>query len=128
MKIKQGIDGYVYQVSGNQMPSPNAPPSKPHPLATTVFIYEITNLKDVARVGYSPFYQSIRSKLVATTPSDSTGHFTISLPVGAYSVFTKKDNLFYANIFDTENNIQPVSVEENKITKINIRVDAGATY
>ena len=76
----------------------------------------------------SPWYTAIHKRLIATTQSDSTGHFNIQLPAGDYSLFTKKDQLFYANLFDSENNIAAVKVETGTITKTVIKVDAGATY
>jgi len=126
--LKQGISGFVYRISGNQMPSPNRPAAKPNGIKTTLFIYEVTNIKDVARKEMSPFYYSINKKLIATIHSDSTGHFNIQLPIGLYSVFTKVNRLFYANTFDEKNNIAPVKVEKEKISAINIKVDAGAVY
>jgi hypothetical protein len=126
--LKQGISGFVYRISGNQMPSPNRPPAKPYGLQTTLFIYEVTNIKDVIRKGSSSFYYSINKKLISTLHSDSTGHFLIKLPVGVYSVFTKVNHLYYANSFDEINNIAPVKVEKGKISEIIIKIDAGAFY
>jgi len=128
IKAEQGIDGYVFKISGNLMPMPGMTAPKPAGLATTVFIYEMTSIKDVVRIDNSPTYSVIYKKLITTTQSDSTGHFSVHLPVGAYSIFTKTGNLFYANLFDSENNIAPVKVEEGKITKTVIKADAGATY
>lgn len=126
--LKQGISGFVYRISGNQMPSPNRPPTKPNGIATTLFIYEVTNIKEVTRKETSSFYYSINKKLISTVHSDSLGHFYIQLPIGVYSVFTKVNRLFYANTFDEKNNIAPVKVEKGKISVINIKVDAGAFY
>ena len=125
---KQGISGLVYRISGNQMPSPNRLAAKPNGIKTTLFIYEVTNIKEVIRKESSSFYYSINKKLIATVHSDSTGHFYIQLPVGVYSVFTKVNQLFYANTFDEKNNIAPVKVEKGKISVITIKMDAGAVY
>lgn len=126
--IQQGIDGYVYKISGNLMPMPGVTPPKPSPFSTIVYIYEATNIKDVIRNGTSAFYLSVNKKLITTIQSDSTGHFTIELPAGSYSLFTKVNNLFYANSFDVNNNIALIKVEEGKITSAVIKVDAGAVY
>ncbi len=126
--MQQGIEGFVYRISGNQMPYPNMPAQTPNGFSTTIYIYETTNIKDVARKGSSAFYFAINKKQIATVQSDSTGHFAIALPTGSYSLFTKVDNLFYANSFDIENNIALVKVDAGKITQTVIKVDAGATY
>ena len=127
-QIQQGIDGYVYKISGNLMPMPGVTPPKPNPLSTVVYVYEATNIKDVNRNGTSAFYLSVNKKLIGTVQSDSTGHFIIELPTGDYSLFTKVNNLFYANNFDVNNNIALIKVEEGKITSTVIKVDAGAVY
>ena len=126
---KQGIEGYVYRIFGNQMPSPNIKPSTPKGTKkTTIYIYERTNISQVVRQGHTSFYVSILSKLVTTTMSDSSGYFKIKLPPGRYSLFTKKDTLFYANWFDKDNNIAPIEVLPGKMTKAEIRVDYDAAY
>ena len=128
IKTEQGIDGYVYKTSGNLMPMPGRAMPEPSGISTTIFIYEITNIKDVVRMDNSPWYTAIHKRLIATTQSDSTGHFNLQLPSGDYSLFTKKGQLFYANLFDQENNIAVAKVEEGKLTKTVIKIDAGATY
>jgi hypothetical protein len=122
------IDGYVFRISGNHMPSPDIKPAPPIPLSTTVYIYELTNLNQVQRDGSSAFYLSIKTKLIKKVQSDKIGHFKIFLPAGRYSLFTPKDTLFYANRFDKDNNIAPVEVLPGKITKVEVRVDYDATY
>ena len=125
-ELRQGISGYVKERVGNQMPSPDAPASEGRPLRTTVFIYEATSLSQVERTGSSPFYSSVKTKLVKTTEADSSGYFSAELPAGRYSVFTKVDGQFYANSFDSQNNIALVTVVENKVTEVNITVSARA--
>ncbi len=125
---KQGIDGYVYRISGNRMPSPNIKSPAPKGSRTTIYVYELTNVNQVDRQGQSPFYFSIKTKLFKKAESDSSGYFKIKLPPGRYSLFTKKDTLFYANWFDKDNNIAPVEVVSGKMTKAEIRIDYDAAY
>jgi hypothetical protein len=124
----QGIEGYVYRISGNHMPSPNIKPSAPKGIKTTVYIYERTNLNQVERQGQLAFYFSIKTKLVKKAESGTNGYIKVQLPPGQYSIFTKKDTLFYANWFDKDSNIAPVEVLSKKMTKVEIRVDYDATY
>jgi hypothetical protein len=127
-RIFQGIEGHVYFVTGNQMPSPDVKPAKPKGLKTTLYIYELTNLNQVKKQDHSPFYSFIPTKLVKQANSGKDGHFKVSLPVGQYSIFVKKDSLFFANWFDGNNNIAPVKVLPDSTSKIDIKVDYSASY
>jgi hypothetical protein len=123
--VNQGIAGFVKESVGNRMPSPDAPLSEPKGLKTTVYVYEVTNISQVDRTGTSPFYTAIRSKFIKSVETDESGHFAIDLPVGSYSLFTKKDGKFYGNSFDTQNNINLGVVEEHKVTRMDILVTTG---
>jgi hypothetical protein len=128
MNVKQGIEGYVYRVSGNQMPSPDAPPSRPRGVKTKVYVYELTNIQQVVKEGQGAFYRSINTKFIKVFETNSKGFFRVALQPGKYSLFTKKDNLFYANIFDGKNNIAPIEVLPKALSKVEIKVDYDATY
>jgi hypothetical protein len=126
--ISQGIEGHIYFVSGNQMPSPNKKPSRPKGIKTTLYVYELTNINQVTRQGQSVFYSFVNTKLVSRAESDSNGYFTVPLKPARYSLFTKKGDLFFAGIFDVYNNIAPTEVLPGKITEVDVRVDYDATY
>jgi hypothetical protein len=127
-KIKQGIAGNVFSLAGNQMPAPNAPIPKPQPLSTTIYIYELTNLKDVVRLNQSPFYSVIYTRFIDSTLSDKNGFFSIALPEGHYSLFTKINDQYYANGYDEKNNIQPVQVFKDSITHTTLQISYRAFY
>jgi hypothetical protein len=126
--MEQGIKGYVTELSGNQMPGPGKVPDGGKPLKTTIYVYEATSLSQVEKQGEEPLYNSIRSKFITSFESDSEGFFAASLAPGKYSVFTKVDGRFFANIFDGDGIIAPVEVEQNKITGVNIIINAKAAY
>jgi hypothetical protein len=125
---RTGIEGYIFRLSGNRMPSPDAKLSPPKGIAASLYIYELTNLSQLTREGESPFYSNIKTRLVKTIQSDASGYFSVSLPPGQYSLFTKKDALFYANYFDGQNNVAPVKVSPGKVTQVNVNVDYEASY
>jgi hypothetical protein len=125
---KTGIEGYIFRISGNRMPSPNAKLSPPKGIKATLYIYELTNLTQVTKQGESGFYSNIQTKLIQRAESDTSGYFSVSLPPGEYSLFTKKDALFYANNFDGHNQIAPVTVTQHKVTQINVNIDYDAVY
>jgi hypothetical protein len=125
---KQGILGFVYLESGNRMPMKGAEQQGAKGLSTTIYIYEATRLEQVSRVGESPFYTSIRTRLVTTVQSDSTGSFRVGLAPGAYSLFTKQGDRFYANAYDAAGNIALVKVEKGKFSQAKITVNSSASY
>ncbi len=126
---KGGIKGVIWLVKGNQMPSPGQPPVPREPLQTTLYIYELTNINQVTRAeAHAPFYTAINTKLVKEIVSDSKGEFKVKLPPGQYSLFIKKEDRFYANLFDEKNNIAPVTVAKGKYTEVEVRADYDAVY
>ena len=126
--IKQGLTGLITEATGNQMPMKGAAPQVPRGILTNVFIYEPTNLTQVNRIGTSAIYTAINTHLVASVATDSTGAFSLALPVGSYSVFIQRGKQFYANLFDTNNNIALFTVEENKLTTVHLTVSSSASY
>ena len=124
----QGIQGIVTEVTGNQMPMMGEPKPQPNGIKTTVFIYEKTNINQVTQIGSSPIYTIINTKQVAFVETDSSGAFTLALPVGSYSLFIKQGNQFYANLFDSDNNIALFTVEEGKLTQVSLQINNSATY
>jgi hypothetical protein len=114
-------------LSGNQMPSPGKKSQQPKGIKTTVYVCQLTNISQVIRQGQSSFYSSIKTKIIKETQSDSSGHFSVQLEPGMYSLFTKTSGVFYANIFDGNNNIAPAKVTANKITEVKISIDYNTT-
>jgi len=123
---RQGIKGHVYFVTGNQMPSPDRPPSKPAGMKTTLYIYELTNASQVSKEG--AFYKTIFTKLVEEVKTDENGYFKTKLKPGRYSLFIKKGELFYSSIFDDKNNIHPVEIKKGEWTEETFQANYGAVY
>lgn len=120
----QGIEGTVFGVGGNLMPAPNRKPSIPKDgMRATIYIYELTNISQVDRAGQSPYYPAIHTRLIKQADTDDKGHFRVLLPAGHYSIFTKKNDLFYASRRDEKNNLSPVEVLPGKVTKIDCKVE-----
>src|SRR5260221_4879935 len=128
-----GIPGTVYRLAGNHMPAPNRPshPSADtgaHPPAgvkATVCIFQLTSDTQVIRQGQSsPYYRAVLTRLIRQIETDDKGHFEVLLPPGTYSVFTKKDDLFYASRRDEKNHIAPVEVLPGKMTRVECSVES----
>ncbi len=123
---KQGLQGQVFWVSGNQMPGPDAVLSPNQGAVREVLIYELTNLTDATQVG--PFFRDIKTRLVAAITSKPDGTFKIKLPVGSYSVFTREKTGYYANLFDGKGYINPVTIKEGQYAWKTITIDYDAAY
>jgi hypothetical protein len=126
----QGIEGIVYPVSGNRMPSPDRKPGPPRVIKSTVYVFELTSSSQVTRQGQSSYYPVVNTKLVKQADTDDTGYFKIKLPPGFYSIFTRKGDLFYASRRDEKNNIAPVEVVAGKFTRVDCKIegDRKAVY
>lgn len=125
---RSGIKGHVYLVRGNQMPSPDQAPAAPKGFKTILYVYELTNIKDVNRQGSSAFYNSIPGTPVEEIETDDKGYFKIRLKPGIYSLFVKKGDLFYSSQFDEKNNIHPVEVRSGKMTEVDFKANYDAVY
>jgi hypothetical protein len=132
-----GIEGQVHQLSGNRMPSPPRRPgdstrrfSAGPGVKAVVCIFELTNDSQVTRQGTSPWCEAVHTRLIRQVVTDDKGKFSIPLPPGSYSIFTKKGALFYASRRDEHNNISPFNVLPGKVTRVdcNVETDPKMAY
>lgn len=124
---RQGLRGNVYLVTGNQMPSPDAPRTGSTGMKTILYIYELTNTSQTDQE-QGAFYRSITTRLVKEVHTDENGYFKVKLKPGRYSLFVKKGSLFYSNIYDGQGNIHPVEVKKGDWTEVNFKADYDAAY
>lgn len=118
-----GIEGSVYSASGNQMPAPHRKPGLRKGLRSTIYVFTLTGSDQVTRLAGSPYYYSaIKTPMVGQADTDTNGYFSLLLPVGRYSIFTKKGDLYYASRRDDKNNIAPVEVSPGKMTRVDCQV------
>ncbi len=54
---KTGLEGYIFRISGNRMPSPDAKLSPPKGIKAVLYIYELTSLSQVTKQGGICFLQ-----------------------------------------------------------------------
>lgn len=127
-KMTQGIKGVVVEVTGNQMPMKGEEPPKPKGIKAEILVYEKTNINQVVKDASTGFFTNITTQKIATVVSDSTGNFSVALPVGTYSLFVKMENRYYANLFNQFNDINTVTVDSAAITTTTIRISNKAVY
>lgn len=123
---RQGIKGQLYWVYGNQMPGPEKNHIPRQGIAREIYVYELTSLPYVEM--QDGFYKKVHNRFVKSVFSKPDGSFKVKLPPGRYSVFVKENKGLFANIFDSENNISPVTVERRKYSWITITIDYQAVY
>jgi len=123
-----GLTGFIGELKGNQMPGPGRTPSSPAPLQTAIYAYELTSLTQVEQVDAAPLYRAVRSRLVDSTVSDAAGNFKLHLKPGSYSIFARVKGQYFANSFDGNNQINPVTVSEKTFKPFNITVNVDAVY
>ncbi len=128
VSITQGISGSVVEEIGNRMPMVDAPASSPNPFETTVFVYELVNVKNVEPANNNGLYTVVNSKLITSVKTDAKGKFSINLPVGKYSLFVQKNSSFYANRFNAQNDINVYEVNKDALTTATIKVSLNAVY
>lgn len=127
--IKQGVWGDVWLWKGDFMPGPGGGSKRGRVTAVRreVRIYEPTPMKALEPSGGTNF-SKVKSKLVKKVKSGKNGFYQVSLPPGRYSIFVKEDSTFYANWFDGDGYVMPVTVVKDSVTKFQIDITSGATY
>lgn len=108
------------------MPGPGMKTTDKKGVARELHVYEPVNFKQANQV--NGFYRDINTKLIAKTQSQPDGSFTIKLPPGTYSVFTKEPEGLFANTFDQNGVINAITVEKGKFTKTDITINYKAAY
>lgn len=127
----QGLAGMVEFWEGDFMPivDPDEPRGTITPVARVIKVFEQTTLDDVVAdpSGHPCFFTDINTPLVATVESGDDGAYRLGLAPGTYSVFVLEGGRYYANLF-TDKGIQPVTVEESRMTIYDIDITYLATY
>lgn len=126
--IRQGIAGQILWVTGNRMPSPDAPLPPPKGIRCSLYVHHLTSSSQVTRAGNGGFFSKIGTPLVKSLESDEEGNFSVELPEGSYSVFMGAKGMFYANISDHLGQISPVYVQKDSITRVQLQLDYQAVY
>ena len=125
--LSEGIQGYIYKVSGNQMPMKGKPgKAKGKSIVSELWIYKATTLQQAQ--GSMPLFSKINTLLAVKVKSDSTGYYQAALPAGVYSVFVKEGDQLFAAETDGQGILNPAVVTAGKITSRNITLTTGALY
>ncbi len=124
----QGIRGDVRWLEGNQMPGPGVKMNSGRPVVRDIYIYNAVKT-DQTTTGESPaFVAKVNAKLVKRFKTRKDGTFAVSLAPGLYSIFTMEPDGLWANTYDGEGYINPVTVQPGQTTSIHVRINYKAYY
>ena len=123
INITEGIWGTLVKTEGNCMPVVDYENGtcKQYPVKREIVIYEYTKMNETKHE-VTKFFE-VYTKLVATTTCDEEGFFELVLEPGKYSVFVREGGYLYANLFDGQGGIVPVTVEPSKVSEIFLNLD-----
>ena len=126
----QGVQGKVMWLEGNMMPSygekKKAVENNGKPVVREIYFCQPTKMNELENDG--TIFQDVAERMFRVVSSDENGKYSINLPVGKYSVFTKEKTGFFANSFDGEGNINVVEVKEGEMTELDIQINYAATF
>lgn len=128
--VKEGICGTIVEKRGNHMPSPDSPRPKAGgtPVEREVLIFKRLAMNEVD-AGENGFINSVRdAKPVKTVMSGKDGKFCVSVPAGHYSVLVREPKGLYANLSDSQNNINPVRVEKGRKAQVTVEITHEAVF
>lgn len=98
----------------------------PKPVKRIVRVYPLTKISDLKME--EGLFTAVAGEPITEVESNESGLYSIQLSPGRYSVFIVEENGLFANIFDGEGNVQPVTVKENEWTLLDVEVNYKAVY
>lgn len=128
----QGIHGRLFWVEGNLMPQASEEGTGPTEetlrkgVQRTLKIHPLTHIDQLSIGDY--LIGTIQTPEIASFQTETDGSFRIELPIGKYSLFTVEKEGYFANIFDSENHINPVEVKAGEWSKFDIIINYKAVY
>jgi hypothetical protein len=111
-------------ISDSGTESKNDPKGKP--VKRTIRIYPLIKISDMSVE--DGLVKSLAAKPITEIETDESGKYSLQLSPGRYSIFTVEEGGLFANIFDGEGNVQPVTVKEGEWTLLDIVINYKAVY
>lgn len=97
------------------------------PIEREVYIFNALK-RDHLVMGGNSLFKQVKGQLVSRLRTDQKGRFKANLSPGKYSIFTLEEGGYFANIYDGNNFINPVTVQPSTFTEIIILVNYKAYY
>jgi hypothetical protein len=119
VKVNDNLLGVVLEQKYNSMPMSDRPSAMGTPVATNLFIYKATRIKQLDSLN-GHFCSRINGDLIATIQSDAKGSFNAQLQPGIYSVFVQYENAKYIPYFSGSEWTALFEIKENTPTQLEI--------
>jgi hypothetical protein len=129
---QQGLFAEITWLEGNQMPMITEDGeamigrSGGRGIQRTILIFPAVQASAMA--SDNGFFDLGDRKPIARVQSDANGRLFVELPVGIYSVFSQEEEGLWANIFDGTNTVNPVEIQEGRITKLQMEINYQAAF
>jgi len=123
----QGLIGQVFELKGNAMPQKGKPISKGQGYATNIYVFEPTTMTSVKTL-VGGLYTKPATQLLGTFPTDSTGHFSISLAPGKYSILVGYEGGYFVPFLNQYNELAVVQVLPNLFQSMEVIINVKASY
>lgn len=127
----QGITGTITWQEGNQMPmmieeGQANTRTAPKPIKRTVRVYPLIKFSDLKME--EGLFTAVAEKPITEVESNESGVYSIQLSPGRYSILIVEEGGLFANIFDGDGNVNPVTVKENEWTLLDVVVNYKAVF
>jgi hypothetical protein len=121
------LEGVVTEQWGNAMPIKAKSSSNGQSLSTKIYIYKALNLAQLENQNGN-ICAKINGDLIQTTTADSLGHYQFQLPAGSYSIVVAYEKGFFIPYFSGNDGVAILSLESQKTTILNIKLNQKASY
>ncbi len=124
---RQGVEGFLREVKGNQMGVEKTASIKGHPLVGKIYIFK--QLKNTDLVGLEgQWCKSVQQKPYLIIQTDNKGYFKQALKKGTYVVLAEAYDGFFIPSFDQFNHPSKVFIVSQQYIPLNILVNSKAIY
>jgi hypothetical protein len=126
-QISQGIEGQILWVTGNRMPGPDRQLPPPEPVQRWVYVTPVIKMNQLPDMEEG-LYPSLPVEPVDSVQTNKKGNFRLNLPTGTYSLFTREEGGYFANTFNQEGQVNPVTIKDGQVSEITIEINYSAVY
>lgn len=125
-KVKPNFSGQLtayYHQNGS-----HSSKGKGTPLATSLYVYEPTQVNQLDTLMNDRLTRKIASRRVVTLKSDSRGFFRVRLKPGKYSLFIQFEGAYYIPYFSGSQWVSLFEVSSNGVTEMDLKLYSKDSY
>lgn len=124
---KQGIEGFLRELKGNQMGKQKTALNAGHVLVSKIYIYK--NLSNLDLEGLEgQWCKSVQQRPYKIIQTDNKGYYKIRLAPGKYFLLVQLEDGFFVPYFDQRNQPASINISSGKFERFNILVNSKAIY